>query len=132
MKTLKHLAWYVPLAALIYIYASQAIGVLIGSPEHYQIIAAIGLSAGTTSALVWLSVVIDIAGAAALVFFPNGYTFLAVGLWTWVPRAITGMYGGPENEVFESLVVSVFAILAYLAARRGYTFRPFRKPSQTA
>ncbi len=121
MAIVKKLLWLLPLLGLIYMYANQGVGVILGSPEHHDILAPMGLSASLTSALVWASVVIDLGGALLALFFPSARTFLFLGLWTWVPRIITGVYGGAENEIMESLAVSVLALLSYLAWKRGHS-----------
>lgn len=127
MKKITALAFLLPLIGLVYMYANQGIGVLIGSPEHHEILSAIGLSADATAMLVWTSVVVDLAVALLLIFSPSWAVFLFAGLWTWIPRAITFVYGGPENEVLESLAVSVLALLAYLAYRKGHRIRLLRR-----
>lgn len=129
MKPLKNLLWLVPLLGLIYLYANQGIGVLIGSPEHYEILAALDWSRGVTTFLVWVSVIVDLGAALLLIFFPSTALFVFAGLWTWVPRLITLIAPGPENEFFESLAVTVLAVLAYLAFTRGH-FIVTRKPRQ--
>ena len=126
MKYLKRVAWLLPLIGLVYMYANQGIGVLIGSPEHYNIIAALGWSPETTTLLVWASVVVDLGVAILLLAFPATPLFIFAGLWTWVPRIITLIAPGPNNEFFESLAVSVLATLAYLAFKQGHTI-PIRK-----
>jgi len=107
-------------------YGAQGVGVLTGSPEHYDILAALGWSRDLTMALVWVSVVVDLGMMALLMFFPSATVFLIAGLWTWVPRIITLVAPGPENEFFESLAVAVLALLSYLAYTRGH-YLPFRK-----
>lgn len=120
MKKLTSFLWLIPVIGLVYMYANQGIGVVLGSSEHYDLLAAVGLSGSITTILTWVSVVVDLGTAFLLVLKPSKAAFLFAGVWTWVPRVITLIYGGVENEVFESLTVSVLALLAYLAYRNGH------------
>lgn len=130
MNILKRAFLLLPFLALVYMYLSQGIGVLIGSTEHYDILATLGWSPEATTMLVWLSVVVDLGMALALLIFPSGLTFLAAALWTWVPRIITAMAPGIENEFLESLAVLILAALSYLIYRSGQHVIPFFKKKQ--
>lgn len=122
MKNFIKLLWLLPLLVLIYMYAAQGVGVFLGSTEHYDLLATLGFSPGLTQALTWVSVIVDVAGVLLLVFRPGRLTFIAVGVWTWVPRVIAAM-GGVENEILESLAVTVLAVLAYVAYTKGHYLR---------
>ncbi len=128
MKKLRNILFLAPLIGLVYMYASQGIGVFLGSPEHYDILAALGWSRGFTNLLVSISVMVDLGVALLLIIAPNAPLFVFAALWTWIPRGITVIAPGPENEFFESLAVFVLAVLAYLSYRRGHVlFDLFRK-----
>jgi len=119
MKILRNILWLLPLLVLIYMYASEGIEVLVGSTEHYELLAGLGFSVGFTHLLTWISVVIDIGSALLLSLYPSKPTFIAAGLWVWVPYVIA-LIGGVHAELNESILDCVLAIISYFAYTRGH------------
>lgn len=115
--------WVLPFLLLLYVYGSEALGVFQGDAEHYQILSGLGLSGSLTSLLVWLSVVIEAAIIASVLWKPSQLTYSIAALWPWVPRILTAVTGG-ELEVMEigmSLLASASAVSACLAYERFRT-----------
>jgi len=121
MEKIKQSTLYLPLLALVGIYAMHAFGVFMPeeSEEFYGIVSGVGFGGALTTALVWAVLPLDGTVALLLFFgnkvsnnFPWGVFFLWVGLWPWVPRVLE-IYGGLKPEVVDSVVVSALAALAY-------------------
>ena len=127
MKIIKNILWVIPLLVLIYMYGNEGVGVLMGSTEHYDLLAGLGFSAGFTHLLTWVSVVIDLGTALLLLFYPTKPLFIFAAVWVWVPYVI-GLIGHVDAEFSESAVDCVLAILSYWAYTRGhYLFKVGKK-----
>lgn len=119
MKLLRY-AWVLPFLVVLYIYGSESLSVFQGSPEHYRIVSALGLSNQITSILTWLSVVIEVTIIIAAALKPSGLTFSIAAIWPWVPRVISALTGGDlENMEFAmSSAASIAALLAGLLYKK--------------
>lgn len=108
--------WILPFLVLLYVYGSEAVGFLLGSTEHYEILSGLGFSAGHTIALAWLSLVIETVIIIGVLWKPSVLTYFAAAVWPWVPRIITALTGA-HLEMME-LAMSFIASAAALGMWR--------------